>query len=87
MLETSTKEVKDLTRLGGKGDSFGIIQEIKFDRTIKWYEVHTISCRTFFVWAFKIVVDPWEFSMQLLYILRDDRPIFMISASNEQLQQ
>ena len=40
-----------------------------------------------FVWAFKIVVDSWEFSMLLLYILWDDWPIFMISASNEQLQQ
>ena len=35
----------------------------------------------------KIVVDTWKFSMLLLYILRDDWPIFMISASNEQLQQ
>ena len=41
----------------------------------------------FFVWAFKIVVDSWKFSMLLLYILWDDWPIFMISASNEQLQQ
>ena len=37
----------------------------------------------FFVWAFKIVVDSWK----LLYILWDDRPIFMISRPNEQLQQ
>ena len=41
----------------------------------------------FFVLAFKIVVDSWKFSMLLLYILWDDRPIFMISCSNEQLQQ
>ena len=41
----------------------------------------------FFVQAFKIVVDSWKFSMLLLYILWDDRPIFRISASNEQLQQ
>ena len=41
----------------------------------------------FFVQAFKIVVDSWKFSMLLLYILWDDWPIFMISASNEQLQQ
>ena len=40
----------------------------------------------FFVQAFKIVVDSWKFSMLLLYIL-DDCPLFMISASNEQLQQ
>ena len=51
------------------------------------YEVHTISFQTFFVWVFKIVVDSWEFSILLLYILWDDLPIFMISASNEQLQQ
>ena len=51
------------------------------------YEVHTISFQTFFVWAFKIVVNSWTFSMLLLYILWDDRPIFMISGSNEQLQQ
>ena len=41
----------------------------------------------FFVQAFKIVVDPWKFSTLLLYILWDDWPIFMISASNEHLQQ
>ena len=40
----------------------------------------------FFVWAFKIVVDSWKFSILLLYILWDDWPIFMISPSNEQLQ-
>ena len=41
----------------------------------------------FFVQAFKIVIDSWKFTMLLLYILWDDWPIFMISASNEQLQQ
>ena len=41
----------------------------------------------FFVQASKIFVDSWEFSMLLLYILWNDWPIFMISASNEQLQQ
>ena len=41
----------------------------------------------FFVQAFKMVVDSWKFSILLLYILWDDWPIFMISASNEQLQQ
>ena len=51
------------------------------------YEVHTISFQTFFVWAFKIVVDSWKFCMLLLYILWDDWSVFMISASNEQLQQ
>ena len=51
------------------------------------YEGHTISFHTFFVWEFKIVVDSWKFRMLLLYILWDDWPIFMTSASNEQLQQ
>ena len=41
----------------------------------------------FFVPVFKIVVDTWKFSMLLLYILWDDWPIFMISGSNQQLQQ
>ena len=51
---------------------------------ISIYVVHSIS---FFVQAFEIVVDSWKFSMLLLYILWDDWPIFMISASKEQLQQ
>ena len=41
----------------------------------------------FFVQAFKIVIDSWKFIMLLQYILWDDWPIFMISGSNEQLQQ
>ena len=49
--------------------------------------MNTISFQTFFVWAFNIDVGSWKFSMLLLYIIWDDRPIFMISASNEQLQQ
>ena len=49
--------------------------------------VHSISFQTFFVQAFKIIVDSWKFTMLLLYILWDDWPIFMISASNELLQQ
>ena len=48
------------------------------------YEGHTISFQTFFIWAFKIVVDSWKFSMLLLYILRDD---FMISGSKQQPQK
>ena len=51
------------------------------------YEVHTISFQIFFRMGIKIVVDSWKFSMLLLYILWDDWPIFMISGSNEQLQQ
>ena len=53
----------------------------------KMYVVHSISFQTFFVQAFKIVVDSWKFTMLLLYILWDDWPIFIISNSNEQLQQ
>ena len=48
--------------------------------------VHSISFQTF-VQVFKIVVDSWKFRMLLLYILWDDKPIFMISGSIEQLQQ
>ena len=47
----------------------------------------SISFQTFFLQAFKIVVDSWKFTMLLLYILWDDWPIFMISDSNEQLHQ
>ena len=48
---------------------------------------HSISFQTFFVQAFKIVVDSWKFTMLLLYTLWDDWPILMISGSNKQLQQ
>ena len=41
----------------------------------------------FFIKVFEIVIDSWEFSMLLLYILWNDWPIFMISGSNEKLQQ
>ena len=51
------------------------------------YVVYSISFQTFFVQAFKIVVDPWKFTMLLLYILWDYWPIFLISGSNEQLEQ
>ena len=47
----------------------------------------SISFYTFFVQAFKIVVDSWKFTILLLYILWDDWLIFMISGSKEQLQQ
>ena len=49
--------------------------------------VRSISFHTFFVQAFTIVVDSWKFSMLLLYILWENWQIFMISGSNEQLQQ
>ena len=56
--------------------------------TVKWsYLGPSISFETFFVQAFKILVDTWIFTMLLLYILWDDWPIFMISGSNEHLQQ
>ena len=50
-------------------------------------QVPSINFQTFFVQAFKIVIDSWKFSILLLYILWDDRPIFIISGLNEQLQQ
>ena len=51
------------------------------------YVVPSISFQTFFVQPLTIVVDSWKFTMLLQYSLWDDWPIFMISASNEQLQQ
>ena len=51
------------------------------------YVVNSIRYQTFFVQAFKIVIDSWKFSVLLLYILWDDWLNFMISSSNEQLQQ
>ena len=51
------------------------------------YMVTSVSFQTFFVQEFEIVIDSWKFTMLLLYILWDNRPIFMISASNKQLQQ
>ena len=47
----------------------------------------SIGFQTFFGHAFKIVVDFWKFTMLLLYILWDDWPVFMVSGSNEQLEQ
>ena len=49
--------------------------------------VHSIGFQTFFVQAFRIVIDSWKFSILLLYISCDDWPIFMILCSNEQLEQ
>ena len=50
---------------------------------------HTTAFYKFpdFIQVFKIVVDSWKFSILLRYILWDYWPIFMISRSNEQLQQ
>ena len=44
--------------------------------------LHRFLWLIYVVSRFKIVVDSWKFSM-----LWDDWPIFMISGSNEQLQQ
>ena len=57
--------------------------------TVKWFQLRGAFNKfpDFFVQAFKIVVNSWKFSMLLLYILWDDWPIFMISDSDEQLQQ
>ena len=41
----------------------------------------------FFCTGIKIIIDSWKFSMLLLYMLWDDWPFFMISGSNELLQQ
>ena len=51
------------------------------------YVGHSICFQTFFVQAFKIVVNTWKSTMLLLYILWCDWPIFMIPGLNEQLQQ
>ena len=58
-----------------------------FSSPVYKYVVPSISFQTFFVQALNIVVDSWEFRMLLLYILWDDGPSFMISGSDEQLQQ
>ena len=71
----------------GETSKFNILHKgecINFDYI---YKVHTISSQTFFVWALEIVVDSWKFTMLLLYILWDDWSVFMISGSEEQLQQ
>ena len=41
---------------------------------MEYYVVPSKSFQTFFVQAFKIVVDAWEVSMLLLYIFWDDWP-------------
>ena len=64
---------------------FSLIEPTK--KLLYIYVVRSISFQTFFVQAFKFVVEPWKFSMLLLYILWDDWSIFMISGSNEQLHQ
>ena len=55
---------------------------VKNNKSITW-----CLSRLFFVQAFKIVANSWKFTVLLLYIIWDDWPMFMISDSNEQLQQ
>ena len=43
--------------------------------------VPSIRFQTFFVQELKIVVDSWQFSMLLLYILWDDWPIFKFKST------
>ena len=96
------KKVNKTRHNGGEGYSLGIVQEfikwytqkpesiLKNQTQNSWilrYEVPSISFQTFFVQAFKIVLDPWKFTMLLLYILWDHWTLSMISGSNEQLQQ
>ena len=71
-----------------------LVKKSRYDITIWTFQADLIniqgaynSFQIFFVWAFKIVVDSWEFTMLLLYILWDDWPILMISGSNELIQQ
>ena len=64
-----------------------ILYKFTLDSEEKSYVVRSISFQTFFVQAFRIVIDTWKYGMLLLYFLWDDWPIFMISASNELLQQ
>ena len=61
--------------------------DICFFYTLEYIQGAYDTFPDFFVQAFKIVVDSWKFSMLLLYILWDNWPIFMISSSNEQMQQ
>ena len=48
--------------------------------------MHSINCQTFSYRHFKLSYS-LEKSLLLLYILWDDWPIFMITRSNEQIQQ
>ena len=66
-------------------------QNHKVSKEINWWNIFLRSAFNkfpdFFVQASKIDVDSWKFSMLLLYILWDDWSIFMISGTNQQLQQ
>ena len=69
-------------KLRGTSD---IDEKLGYKTSMIWSAFNKIL--DFFVQAFKIVIDSWKFSVLLLYILWDDRPIFIISHSIEQLQQ
>ena len=43
MHQTSTKKYKTIYNKMGKGDQLGIVQEIKFDHTTKWYIHKSVS--------------------------------------------
>ena len=51
------------------------------------YVVNSIRFQIICVWAFKIDLGSWKFSMLLLYSVWDYWPIFMIPDLNEQVQQ
>ena len=95
----SRKSIEQLYRINKKNDRQKKVYNIQ-SNTYQWRNatqiyiyiyIHTRGAFNkfpgFFVQAFKFVIDSWTFSMLLLYILWDDWPIFMISRSNEQLQQ
>ena len=49
--------------------------------------IQYVSRFFFFVQVFRIIVYSWKFIMLYLYILWDDWPIFIVSSSNQQIQQ
>ena len=69
-----------------------LFQTILFSTSREFYSIWNIrgafnKFTNFFVQAFNIVLDASKFSILLLYMLWDDRLIFMISGSNEHLKQ
>ena len=74
---------------GGKGKKQKLRRKNYYGRLLrrwhKWW-IQYVS-RLFLVQVLKIVVDSWNFSMLLLFMIWDDWPIFTISGSKEQLQQ
>ena len=70
-----------------KSQGFSLSFHIYIYICIYIYVVNSISFQTFLYRHLKLSETLEKFSMLLLYILWDDWPIFMISGSNEQLQQ